>query len=302
MMSKLRLISRIKELYEQGGNIIDFLKTSNNGYVDVESIMISYDFQAGSYTRLAKQNHDYIDRYTDAIKDIFPVFGDFSSIMEVGVGEATLMNPLMHKIDPHNKLQKLGFDISWSRTRYARKNTEETNNTINLFMANLFEIPLPDNSVDIIYTSHSLEPNGGREKEALRELYRVAKNFVILLEPDFHNATEEGKERMTHHGYVKDLARHAKELGFEVITDHPFGVCINPLNPTGLTIIKKNGIKTGASPSYVCPLTKAALSQSGSVYFSGKSGLIYPIIDGIPCLISSAAIVGLHFSQFNETQ
>lgn len=301
-MKNLSLISKVKELYEQGENIIDFLKTSNNGHSDVESIMISYDLQAGSYTRIAKQNYEYINRYTDAIKDIFPVFGDFSSIMEVGIGEATLMNPLMNKIDPHNKLQKFGFDISWSRTRYARKNTEETNNTINLFMGDLFEMPLPDNSIDIIYTSHSLEPNGGREKEALRELYRVANKFVILLEPDFQNATLEGKERMTHHGYVRNLSMHAKELGFEVITDRPFGVCINPLNPTGLTIIQKREIKTGVSPSFVCPLTKAPLSQSAGVYFSSQSGLIYPIIDGIPCLLSSAAIVGLHFPHFCDTE
>jgi ubiquinone/menaquinone biosynthesis C-methylase UbiE len=297
-MSKLALIGKIKELYNRGENVMEFLKQESGDHNDVESIMISYDFQAGSYTKLAKQNSDYLEHYTDAVKSVFSDFSEFSTIMEIGVGEATLMNPLMAKIDPQNKKEKFGFDISWSRTRYARQNTEMAGNVINLFMANLFEIPLPNNAIDIIYTSHSLEPNGGKEKEALRELYRVANKYIVLLEPDFNSATLEGKERMARHGYVRDLAKHAVELGYEVVVERPFDISINPLNPTALTIIKKNHCSEQVKPSFICPVTKTVLSRSDSAYFSEESGLIYPIIDGIPCLLDSAAILGLHFSNF----
>lgn len=44
--------------------------------------------------------------------------------MEVGVGEATVMIPLMQHMDPENKIHKLGFDISWSRVRYSMQNCE----------------------------------------------------------------------------------------------------------------------------------------------------------------------------------
>jgi ubiquinone/menaquinone biosynthesis C-methylase UbiE len=298
-MSKLNTISKLKEAYNNGDNIIELLKQENLN--DWESIMISYDFQAGSYTKLAKDNESYLNIYTQAIADVLGRLNSkFNSIMEIGVGEATVMNPLMNKIDPSDDLVKLGFDISWSRIRYAVENSKKNSNTINLFTANLFNIPLPDNSVDIIYTSHSLEPNGGKEKEALKEIYRVAKMYVILLEPDFKNGSDEAKARMTRHGYVRNLGNYAIELGYEVITDEPFKIFINELNPTGLTIIKKSENNLSNEINFICPITKSILSAHGNVFFSSECGLMYPVINGIPCLMENSATLGLHFGEFNK--
>jgi ubiquinone/menaquinone biosynthesis C-methylase UbiE len=299
-MSKIDIIERIREIYKQGGNILEFLKRGQGERNDAESIMISYDFQAGTYTRLAEQNKEYLDAYTDAIRQVIEELPPFGSIMEVGVGEATLMNPLMRKLDPEGRLEKLGFDISWSRTRYAVQNSEAAGNQIRLFMADLFRIPLPDDSVDVVYTSHSLEPNGGMEKEALQELYRVAAKYVVLLEPDHASASAEGRARMERHGYVRDLPRHARELGYEVVMQRPFETSINPLNPTGLTVIRKGGARDGVQPSFVCPVTKSPLVRYGEAYFSAESGLIYPVVDGIPCMLASTSILGVHFADFQK--
>ena len=50
-----------------------------------------------------------------------------------------------------------------------------------------------------------MEPNGGREKEALLELSRIARKYLVLIEPAYEYASEKGKERMDLHGYVKNL-------------------------------------------------------------------------------------------------
>jgi hypothetical protein len=299
-MSKLSLIIKIKEIYNTGENILKFLKKNPKGPNEQEAIMISYDCQAGTYTRLAKENAGYLHQYTDAIKKVIDELPIFKSIMEVGVGEATLMTRLMAKIDPKNSLRKYGFDISWSRVRYARRNSEAFGIPINLFMANLFEIPLPDSSVDIIYTSHSLEPNGGKEREALKELYRVARKFLILLEPNYETANKHGKRRMVRHGYVKNLVATAKDLGYEIVAHRPFEVSLNPLNPTGLTVIRKKRGAILTKLNYVCPVTKTKLKLFKNCYCSIKAGLIYPIVDEIPCLLSQHAILALHFPQFNK--
>ena len=117
--------------------------------------------------------------------------------MEVGVGEATLMNPLMKKLDPNNEIEKFGFDISWSRTRYAVQNSHAANNEINLFVADLFDIPLPDNSIDIVYSSHSLEPNGSKGKRRLKGTLSSNQRVFGSTGTDFDRASAAGKARMS---------------------------------------------------------------------------------------------------------
>lgn len=298
-MSKLRIINKIKEVYSKGENMMEFLRNDNSGRNDIESIMISYDFQAGTYIKVASENVDYNRRYSGAIIHELKKLEPFNSIMEVGVGEATLMSPLMQQFDPENKLQKFGFDISWSRIRYGLTHALNHNQKLTLFTANLFDIPLPDNTIDIVYTSHSLEPNGGNEKDALKELYRVANCYIVLLEPDFEGGSQESRERMSKHGYVKNLAQHAKELGYEVVSDRSFEVFINPLNPTRLTIIKKKS-NTPNPPEFVCPITKTPLLKINGHWYSKETGLLYPEIDGIPCLIEQQAILATQYLIFNS--
>jgi len=299
-MSSIRSIKKIKEFFNEGKNIMEFLRSKEGEGNDWETIMISYDLQAGSYIDFAKKNEDYINAYTDSIAKVIMDLCDFKSTMEIGVGEATIMAPLMKKVDPDATRKKFGFDISWSRTRYAKEYSNELGVGADFFIANLFSIPLPDNSIDVVYTSHSLEPNGGREKEALTELYRVASKYVVLLEPDYWNADEKGKARMNKNGYIKDLDRHAAELGYMVIEHRPFDVFINPLNPTGLTILKKMGKTEINEPNFICPISHTKLERFDNVFFSEESGLMYPVINELPCLLETNAFLGTHFKKFNN--
>lgn len=84
------LISRIREIYSKGENIIQFLREHDNRkHNTIEDIIISYDFQAGSYIEHAQQNAEYIDNYTRALANVINDLGKFSTLLEAGVGEAT---------------------------------------------------------------------------------------------------------------------------------------------------------------------------------------------------------------------
>lgn len=295
-MEKLKILNKIKELYAKGENIVQYLKANNNSSKNnIEDILISYDFQSGSYINFYKNNIQYYKDYCGAIAKVINPLGDFSSIIEVGVGEATTLGNLIENLKriPTNIL---GFDISWSRIKYAKQFMQEKgipNST--LFTGDLFEIPLKDNSVDIVYTSHSIEPNGGREKEALQELYRITNKYLILLEPSYTHASDEGKKRMLSHGYITTLPESARELGYEIIEHRLFDTFANPLNPTGLLIIKKGKSHDTSFVELACPLTKSSLEKFDNVYYSDESLLCYPIIKNIPCLLSQNAIIATHF-------
>ena len=165
---------------------------------------------------------------------------------------------------------------------------------IQLSTGDLFNAPFADNSIDIVYTSHSLEPNGGMEKEALQSIYRIAKKYLVLLEPAFELANDEAKARMLRNGFVTNLYDEVINLGYNVIKYELFTPTFNSLNPTGLMVIKKENMGEVDS-SFGCPVTHSKLSIEKGAYYSKDALLAYPILNGIPCLKPQNAIVASHF-------
>jgi len=301
-MEKIKQLQKIKELYAKGENIIQYLKSiGNNETNTIENILISYDFQSGSYIQGFSKNKEYKEKYCNALAKIINEIDSVHSLIEVGVGEATTLNMLI-KCLKNKPSDILGFDISWSRLKFGKELLRDFNlNNVKLFTANLFEIPLKDNSIDVVYTSHSLEPNGGKEEEALEELYRITKKYLILLEPSFEFANDEAKARMKKHGYVTELYSTAKKLDYNVIEHRLFDYSSNPLNPTGLIIIKKNATSSN-NPNIVCPISLTELvNYSDSLLYSKESFLAYPVIDEIPCLLKENSILAIHLlTDYNE--
>lgn len=295
MKTVLQNLKEIQKEYKSGTNIIKFINGSRKAKNSSESILVSYDLQAGTYVDLAKNHLTYLNNYTSALAKEIDLLGSFNSILEVGVGEGTTLAHLVSKFKKKPKTI-LGFDISWSRIKYA--NNYLLKNSIKnsqLFVGDLFRTPLMNDSVDIVYTSHSIEPNGGREKESLRELYRITKSYLILLEPSWEFASRDGKKRIEELGYVKNLYKHAKDLGYKVIKHQLFEYSANPLNPTGLIIIEKKSNQTNSKDIFACPVTKTKLAFKDDCYYSADSLLAYPIIGKIPCLTPDNAVVATHF-------
>lgn len=298
-MEKFSILKHIKDLYSQGDNIIQFLnemdKSSKNS---IESICISYDLQSGKYVEAFKKDPSSYFRCYEQYINILKNLGSFHSIMEAGVGEATTFRAITEQLDiPSNNCY--GFDISWSRLKVAREFLQSYSlSGHQLFVGNLFSIPLCDNAIDVVYTSHSIEPNGGYERPILEELYRVTDRYLVLFEPDYGLAGDEAKARMDKHGYVKDLFGTAKSLGYHVIKHELLGYSGNPLNPTSVIIIeKKNSEHSIEQGKFQCPNTKTRLVNCGEVFYAPDTYLMYPVISGIPCLLESQAILG---SKYNE--
>lgn len=302
MENKIGILGRIAEIYKSGGNIIQFLKGLNNQIKNnLDDILISYDFQAGTYIAQAEENTDFINHYTKLIAHEFENLNiNYDSIIEVGVGEATTLVNVINQL--HFPIKKaLGFDISWSRIHYGNKYLKQKNvDNVILFTADLFNIPLTDNSIEIVYTSHSLEPNGGKEKQALEELYRIANKYIILLEPAYELANDESKRRMDSHGYVKNLVGIAKQLGYKIIENRLFELSSNPINPTQIIIIEKENKenKEGIKIEFYCPITNTPLEKGEGYYYTNTGLLAYPIIKNIPCLLPQNAIVATHLNDF----
>lgn len=300
-------LSELKRLYQQGENISAYLRREMGVDRNTREIIeIAYDLQSGSYIEAMKDPSmsDHKNAYAMEIARRIGELMSPKSVMEAGIGEATTFSGVMTtlKNEQENEPVGYGFDLSWSRISMARKWLGDHGiDDARLCTGDLMQMPFADNSVDVVYTSHSIEPNGGHEEPILRELYRVAKHYLVLLEPGYELASDEAKQRMESHGYCRNLPGFCESLGYEVVTNELFPLTANPLNPTALTIVRKPSdepASTTHESAFACPKTSGKLVLADSVMFSPKSLLAYPVIDGIPCLRTENAVLA---SLFEET-
>lgn len=289
------LIQKMRLAYQRGENAMacarEILGESENSLI---ATLISYDLQAGSYISAVKNNPEFQERWCHQVASIVnPLIKDKKqfTLLEVGCGEATTLRGVIEKLS-HVPEYSLGFDLSWSRVAHGLHYLSEKQIQASLFVADLFNIPLADDSIDIVYTSHSLEPNGGREKEAIKELLRVARHAVVLIEPIYELASPEAQERMRYHGYIRGLKDVATQLGAVVTNYKLLDFTPNPLNPSGLLLLEKaTTVNSTVGISWSCPLTRTRLEDIGDVFESKETGLVYPVLRGIPMLNASNAIV-----------
>lgn len=299
------ILAQVKEQYKQGNNIIKYLKEIENRTTNsFEDIMISYDFQAGTYVDYYNKNKeskkfreeiaDTINRYVANI--------DNPTIFEPGCGEATTLYDICTYIREHGKENSemliYALDASFSRLMVAKRFLAEKGFlATNLMMGNMLELPIADNSCDVVYTVHACEPNGGNEEKLLKELYRVTKKYLILFEPAYDLAGDEAKRRMEEHGYAIRLFDTIQKMGLDVREHRLLENRDRITNPTGVTVIEKHETDNVSDFVVADPISKGKLQKHNNILHCEDSMLIYPIMDDIMCLNEDSAIIATKFSE-----
>jgi SAM-dependent methyltransferase len=288
-----RLILGMRAAYARGENAMEYARRETGSSVNTDvATLIAYDLQAGSYIDASRANPDGNALWCNQLADILDALVTAqSSILEVGCGEATTLAGVLQRLS-HTPQYALGFDISWSRCAQGLSWLAEKAVHARMFVADLFEIPLEDESVDIVYTAHSIEPNGGREDAAIRELLRVVRQALVIIEPIYELARSEAQAHMRHYGYVRGLKNTADRLGAKVADYRLLDYTSNPLNPSGLIlIVKDSSVRGGERPNWRCPITHLPLREAEDVFVSDDSGLVYPVLRGIPLLRAEHGVV-----------
>ena len=292
---KYKNIITLRKIYKEGGNIIDFLKKkSKNKSNTSEMIELAYDLQAGSYIKQVEKDICKKKVFIDEISKIISQYTcDGQTLLDVGTGELTVLSLMLKKI--RTKFKKIyAFDISWSRLylgiKYANKLLGKKSNKIAVFVADLKQIPIKSKSIDVIVSNHALEPNGGDLKIILRELFRICKKKLILIEPAYELNTAKGKLRMKKSGYIRGLKRNIEMQGGKVIKIIPIINTRNSLNKTACYVIKPpsriglNLKKQTSKTFYTEPGSDLILKKKNNYWYSKCTGTAYVELEGIPIL------------------
>ena len=290
-------IVEAKEMYKQGKNITQYLRNKFNESENTSEILeIAYDLQAGSYIELVTANFHKAETYANELSDILKNYlKSCDSLLDAGTGEITTLSLVLNNIDIELS-NVLAFDISWSRLsrgiQFHLKN-KKTNVSVETFVADIKEIPLHRKCIDVVTSSHALEPNGRSLTLLLKELFRITKRKLVLFEPSYELNSKEGRARMDSLGYIKNIEAEVANLGGKVTDVIPVYNVGNPLNPTACYVIEPPEDKFVAldSPVYCVPGTDFKMEKNGAFLSSKDTGLVFPILDGIPILRTKSAIL-----------
>jgi len=276
----------VLELFNKGENVTQAL-VSRNIPVDFQIIELLYDLQAGTYTSLTEANVNNANSYVKEIADLIePYSKNLVSILDCGTGEANTLVELIKRLP--NLSNVFAIDASWSRLSWAKQNLESAEvDNCSLAVADLKNIPLQSGLIDIVFTSHALEPNGGSEQVILNELSRVGKKYIILIEPDYLMASQEQRTRMESLQYIGDLRPFFTNAGLKLIKYYELENSTNPMNRSSLFVLEKlQGYPSKHNQERIDWVDPADKSK-GRIFGSGlrfKSGLWYPVLQGIPFL------------------
>lgn len=223
-----------------------------------------------------------------------------STLLYIGCGELVTLTLTLNKLNVSQKV--FAFDISWSRIykglNFFKNNLKKKNNLIYPFVADIKSIPLASKSIDTITSCHSLEINGGNLHILLKELFRVAKDKIILFEPSYELNSKEGKKRMKKLGYIRGIEKEVIKLGGKMKSVKLIVDPSNSLNPTACYVIsvnkkKKYGLKT--IKKFTVPGSDLALDMSDNFMISKDLGLSFPVLKKIPILKNELAILSSSF-------
>ncbi|MFN0075072.1 MAG: methyltransferase domain-containing protein [Prosthecobacter sp.] len=293
-------VKELESALQQNINLMGLMRERNRVSRNTpDAILLSYDLQSGSYTALLDdpEYRALKDRMNALTADVLRPLGP-GTLLEVGVGEASTLAGVISNLGIP-ATDAAGFDISWSRAAYARRHLETCgHHGVTLFTGDIGSIPLPDNAYDIVYTAHSLEPNGGRERECLMELHRIAKKWLVLFEPAYELGNETTRKRVEEHGYCRNLPQIARDLGYEVVEHALFACSPWDYNQSQQIIIRKKTAGPANDRKFGCPSCKRPLRDHLGHLFCEECCNVHPVIGGIPCLLPSNGVLATKFMAF----
>jgi ubiquinone/menaquinone biosynthesis C-methylase UbiE len=251
-------------------------KIYSNNSRSLENVKKKYDKISGTYIHSIEKKKRFYGELNDGtvVKckgNIHEYYGDIiskiikqtksKSFLEVGAGELTQFKLICDFLKKINfKVDETGaLDISLKRLLVGKSYLKKKNNKIDyIIQGNAAELPFANDSFDLIYTCHCLEQVPELFKQSVDEMLRVAKNYVVLIEPSYELSNKITNNYIYYKDYVQineKLLRSIKYKYFKRIK-LPFR---QYLNGAELIIYKKKKNKKKTKVEFICPKTKKTI-------------------------------------------
>jgi len=118
--------------------------------------------------------------YHRACANFVSAIDGVEDILDLGCGSGFLS---CHLAASGKYRRVLGVDSAQTRIDDARLHADLIGSTATFAQSSMVALDLPDKSFDLTVTSYALEQSGARLSDAIRELCRVTRRYLILFEP-----------------------------------------------------------------------------------------------------------------------
>ncbi len=269
-----RSLDNVKKKYDEiSGTYIDAIKNINR--------LFYAELNDGAVVKCKGNIHKY---YADILSKIIKQTKS-KSFLEVGAGELTLFNLICDYLKKINfKVNETGaLDISFKRLLAGKNYLKKKNNKINyIVQGNAAELPFAKNSFDLIYTCHCLEQVPHLFKQSVNEMLRVAKNYVILIEPSYELSNKITNNYIYYKEYIQINEKLLSRVKYKYLkrVRLPFR---QYLNGAELIIYKKRKMKKKTKVEFICPRTKKIIYKKENTLVN--KNIEYEIQDQIYKLI-----------------
>jgi len=293
-------IGLIRQLYRDGVNISEWVR-NDEGSSDssLTAILYSYDAQAGSYIDALRQpnatslKRQMGEKLASILDDLAP-----ETLLDAGVGEATTLVPVVRAMK-RRPPSIWALDLSLSRLLFARRHLSASGvDDVQLFTGVLDNLPMSTGSIDVILTVHSIEPNRGRAKQVLSELLRVARRYLVMIEPSYELGNDATRTRIERHRYVRGIPDVLKDLGANIVRYERWGMDDNPSNEAALIVVQLSDHKPTVKHVLASPLSGRPLRRLNDCLYCHDDGHAFPVVLGIPCLVAENAILASKLGDF----
>lgn len=159
-------------------------------------------------------------------------------LLEVGCGNLLNAKEIVARFG--DKVEYHGLDISPNRIANGLKHFAEVLDPDRLYSMSITQqTAFSDNQFDIVFSMHCLEQIAYDCTAALREMYRICRYRLVMIEPVFENGDLLQKSYILLSDHTRVLLRSLHELGMKIKINKICEVQTNLVNQSSLLVVEK---------------------------------------------------------------
>lgn len=221
-----------QEIYQAYGtrDIQDYFEGSGVCLFQSKIVTMSYFDMRQEYL---KYLYEEIDKLINSQGDIETI-----KVLEIGCGNCINLINLQNKYG--SKLSLFGQDIADQRIANAKDYFGEKLSQVQFQVQNIVNgYEAPDNYFHIVFSMHCLEQIPYDCRSAVQEMYRLAADTVIMIEPVFELGNMTQKLYITNSDHNRMLLKTVKDLGLQIDRLEVLDIQSNPSNQSSIIVIHK---------------------------------------------------------------